>query len=74
VPEVSFEFAPLVIKGVSIHGWSSGYAMETEEAIAFAIEKDVKCMVEKFTLDQVEEAIDCMLKGEVRFRPVITFE
>ncbi|KAH0385987.1 alcohol dehydrogenase, partial [Aureobasidium melanogenum] len=73
VPEATFHFVPLVIKGVSIRGWSSGYAFETEEAIKFAMEKGVSCMVEKYPIEKFDYATERMAKCESRFRTVITF-
>ncbi|KAH0342599.1 alcohol dehydrogenase, partial [Aureobasidium melanogenum] len=73
VPTATFEFIPLVIKGVSIHGWSSGYAFETEEAIKFAMNKSVNCMVEKYPIEKFDYAMERMLQCKSRFRTVITF-
>ncbi|KAK5187935.1 hypothetical protein LTR16_009143, partial [Cryomyces antarcticus] len=35
VGEVSFNTVPMILKGVSVHGWPSGHALDSEEAIAF---------------------------------------
>lgn len=64
----------LIGKGVSVHGWPSGHALDCEEAIAFAENQGVKCMIEKFKLDQVEEAVKKMTEGKIRFRGVIVFD
>lgn len=63
----------MVIKGISVHGWPSGHALDSEEAIAFSQQQGVKCMIEKFPLDKVDEAIEKMHKGDIRFRAVLTF-
>jgi len=62
------------MKGVSVHGWPSGHALDSEEAIAFAQHQDVKCLVEKFPLDKASEAVDHMLSGKARFRAVLTMD
>jgi D-arabinose 1-dehydrogenase-like Zn-dependent alcohol dehydrogenase len=62
------------MKGASVHGWPSGHALDSEEAIAFAQRQDVKCMVERFPLDKAQEALDHMLSGKVRFRAVLVME
>jgi D-arabinose 1-dehydrogenase-like Zn-dependent alcohol dehydrogenase len=64
----------MIMKGISVHGWPSGHALDSEEAIAFAQHQGVKCMVEKFPLDKAQEAIDHMLSGNVRFRAVLTMD
>lgn len=61
----------LIMKGVSVHGWPSGHALDSEEAINFAEHQHVKCMIEKFPFDKVEEAVKHMESGKVRFRSVI---
>jgi D-arabinose 1-dehydrogenase-like Zn-dependent alcohol dehydrogenase len=70
VPSIRTDFS-LTIK------WEnrpSGHAQDSEEAIAFAENQDVKCMIEKYKLDQVEEAVKKMEEGKIRFRGVITFD
>lgn len=68
VPSVS-----MIMKGISVHGWPSGHALDSEEAIAFAQNQGVKCMVEKVKLEDVEGAVKSMEDGKVRFRGVIVF-
>ncbi|KAJ9638783.1 hypothetical protein H2201_005724 [Coniosporium apollinis] len=74
VGEVSVNTIPMIMKGISVHGWPSGHALDSEEAISFAQHQDVKCMVEKFPLDKVEEAVERMLSGGVRFRSVLVMD
>jgi len=62
------------MKGASLAGWPSGHALDSEEAIEFAQVQGVKCMVEKFPLDKVNEALQHMLEGKVRFRSVLTMD
>lgn len=62
------------MNGRSVHGWPSGHAHDSEETIAFAQTQGVKCMVEKFPFDKVEEAVEHMESGKVRFRSVIVME
>lgn len=61
----------LILKGASVHGWPSGHALDSEEAIAFAQNQGVKCMVETFPFEKVDEAYEHMMNGKVRFRSVI---
>lgn len=64
----------MITKGISVHGWPAGHALDSEEAIEFADNQGVKCMVEKFPLDKVEEAVKRMEEGKVRFRSVLVME
>ncbi|KAF2710251.1 alcohol dehydrogenase [Pleomassaria siparia CBS 279.74] len=72
VGEIPVDTVTLIMKGVSVHGWPAGHALDSEEAINFAEHQGVKCMVEKFPLDKVEDAVKHMTDGKVRFRAVIT--
>jgi D-arabinose 1-dehydrogenase-like Zn-dependent alcohol dehydrogenase len=72
VGPVEFDTGYLVNRGASIHGWPSGHALDSEEAVAFADSHGIKCMVEKFPLAEGGKAFDTMLSGKVRFRSVLT--
>lgn len=72
VGEVPINTVPLVIRGLSVHGWPSGHQGDNEDTIQFAQVHGVKCMIEKFPLDKVQEAVDHMASGKVRFRAVLT--
>lgn len=69
---VEINTVPMIGKGLSISAWPSGHALDSEEAIDFAMIHGVHCMVEKFPLDKANEAIEHMLSGKVRFRAVLT--
>jgi len=64
----------LIIKAVSVCGFPSGHALDSEEAIAFTKLHGIRCLVEKFPLKDAQKAYDHMLSGEVRFRSVIVME
>ncbi|KAF2028803.1 alcohol dehydrogenase [Setomelanomma holmii] len=74
VGEVPINTVPLIMKGASVHGWPSGHALDSEEAIDFAEHQGVKCMIEKFPFDKVEDAVKHMESGKVRFRGVIVMD
>lgn len=65
---------PMVLNALSVRGWPSGHALDSEEAIAFAETHDVNCMIEKFPLEKVNDALEHMKSGKVRFRAVLTME
>lgn len=71
---VPFNTIPMVGKDLSVCGWPSGHALDSEKAIAFAQNQGVKCMVEKYPLDKANEALDRMLSGKARFRVVLTMD
>ena len=71
---VPVDTVPMVLNALSVRGWPSGHALDSEEAIAFATTQGVECMIEKFPLDKVNEAMEHMLSGKVRFRAVLTME
>lgn len=72
--EIKVNTLPMIGKGVSVHGWPSGHALDSEEAIAFAQLHDVNCLIEKFPLAQANKAYEHMLSGHARFRCVLVME
>ncbi|RMZ13959.1 hypothetical protein D0862_02172 [Hortaea werneckii] len=65
---------PMVLNALSVCGWPSGHAQDSEDAIAFAQTHGVKCMIEKFPLEKAQEAMEHMLAGKPRFRAVLTMD
>jgi D-arabinose 1-dehydrogenase-like Zn-dependent alcohol dehydrogenase len=45
-----------VARGLSVHGWPSGHALDSEETIRFTELEDTKCMVQTYPLDRANEA------------------
>lgn len=74
VGDVPFNTVPMIMKGVSVHGWPSGHALDSEEAIDFAQHQNVKVMIERFPLAKAQEAFDHMMSGKVRFRAVLVMD
>jgi D-arabinose 1-dehydrogenase-like Zn-dependent alcohol dehydrogenase len=74
VGEVPVDTITLITKGVSVHGWPSGHALDCEEAISFAETQDVNCMIQKFPLDKVEDAVKAVEENKIRFRGVLVME
>lgn len=72
--DIPVDTVAMITKGISVHGWPSGHALDSEEAINFAEHQGVKCMIEKFPFDKVEDAVTNMTSGKVRFRSVIVME
>ena len=59
----------LLVKRLSIRGWPAGSPKETEDCLAFARARGVRCLVERFPLHKAQEAFE-RAKG-ARFRAVI---
>ncbi|KAM0563058.1 hypothetical protein ACHAPJ_001902 [Fusarium lateritium] len=74
VGPAEIDTAALVTKGASVNGWPSGHAFDSEQAIRFSMTHGVKCMIEKYPLDKVQEAVDSLLAGKPRFRNVLVME
>ncbi|KAG9194895.1 hypothetical protein G6011_04930 [Alternaria panax] len=64
----------LVLAPVGGHTCKYRHALDGEEAIDFAEKQGVKCMIEKFPFDRVEDSVQHMESGNVRFRSVIVLE
>jgi D-arabinose 1-dehydrogenase-like Zn-dependent alcohol dehydrogenase len=45
-----------ITKGLSVHGWPSGHALDSEETIQFTELEGVKCLIETFPLEKANEA------------------
>ncbi|TCD62226.1 hypothetical protein EIP91_007205 [Steccherinum ochraceum] len=67
--KVSLNLSSLITKRLSIRGWPSGSAKDSEECVAFAKQMGIKCMVERFPLDKAQEAFEH--RDSARFRGVI---
>lgn len=70
---IEVPMGPMIQKRLSIRGWPSGTPADEEDTIRFAQAADVHCQVQKFSLDQIQDAYDAMMEGKARFRSVITF-
>jgi len=64
----------LIMGSKRIQGWASGTATDSEGTLRFAEYTGVRPMIEKFPLDQVNEASNRMIGGKARFRGVLTME
>jgi D-arabinose 1-dehydrogenase-like Zn-dependent alcohol dehydrogenase len=71
---VEINLTMMIQNGLSVVAWPSGHALDSEEAIDFAMRHGVNCMVERFKLDDANEALQHMLSGKVRFRAVLTMD
>ncbi|KAK0115520.1 hypothetical protein ONS95_000202 [Cadophora gregata] len=71
---VEINSVDLIMKAVSVCGFPSGHALDSEEAIAFTQLHGIKCMIEKFPLKDAQKAYEHMSSGKARFRAVLVTE
>ncbi|KAH0556036.1 hypothetical protein GP486_006022 [Trichoglossum hirsutum] len=74
VGEIPFNVNHLVLEATSIHGWPSGASLDSEEALEFTKLQHVKCLIERFPLQDAQKAYDHMMSGKVRYRAVLVPE
>lgn len=74
VGPVPVNTAAMVGNALTVRGWPSGHALDSEEAIQFARQNEVRCLVEKFPLEKANEAMEHMISGKARFRAVLTMD
>jgi D-arabinose 1-dehydrogenase-like Zn-dependent alcohol dehydrogenase len=56
----------------SIRGWPSGTAADSADTLRFAVQTGVRPMIETMPLEKAQEAYDKMMRGDARFRMVLT--
>ncbi len=68
------EVSPIQLIGGmrSIQGWAAGVAADSEDTLSFSVLTGVRPMIEKFPLEQAQQAYERMLSGKARFRVVLT--
>jgi len=62
----------IVMQRRVVQGWASGTAMDSEDTLRFSARSGVRPMIEKYPLEQVNEAYEQMISGRARFRVVLT--
>lgn len=62
----------LIVGSKTIQGWASGIPTDSEDTLRFAELTGVRTMIEKFPLDQVNDAYARMMSGKAQFRVVLT--
>jgi len=61
-----------LLSGKTIAGWPSGTAIDSEETLSFSALSGVRPRIERFKLEQAEEAFAKVMENKVRFRAVLT--
>lgn len=65
---------PMIMKRLSVKGWPSGTAQDSAETVAFANMANIKCQIERFPLEKVNEGYQHMMDNKVRFRAVLVMD
>jgi uncharacterized zinc-type alcohol dehydrogenase-like protein len=73
-PHPSPQVFPLIMSRRSISGSAIGGIAETQEMLDFCAEHGVTADVEMIRMDQIDEAYERMLAGDVKFRFVIDMD
>jgi propanol-preferring alcohol dehydrogenase len=61
-----------LLSGKAIAGWPSGTSIDSEDTLAFSALSNVRPKIERFKLEQAEQAYASMMASKVRFRAVLT--
>jgi D-arabinose 1-dehydrogenase-like Zn-dependent alcohol dehydrogenase len=64
----------LLLGSQQVKGWYSGTSLDSQETLGFSVLSGVRSMNEIYPLEKVNEAYERMVKGEARFRVVLTME
>jgi D-arabinose 1-dehydrogenase-like Zn-dependent alcohol dehydrogenase len=56
----------------SLQGWPSGTATDSEDTLAFSVQREIRPMIEQYPLERASAAYDRMMSGKARFRVVLT--
>jgi D-arabinose 1-dehydrogenase-like Zn-dependent alcohol dehydrogenase len=64
--------AQLIKSMRSIQGWAAGVAADSEDTLGFCMLTGVRPMIEKYPLEQAQQAYDRMMSGHAHFRVVLT--
>ncbi|KAM4065706.1 zinc-binding dehydrogenase [Hirsutella rhossiliensis] len=74
VGDITINSAHLVHSSTSVQGWHAGHAQDCEDTIEFARLHNIRCLVETFPLDKIQEAAEHLNQSKARFRVVLTME
>ena len=72
IPPMQVPPAMLIPGSRAIAGHASGTARDSEDTLAFSVLAEVRPMVETRPLEQAAEAYEQMIRGDARFRMVLT--
>lgn len=68
---VEVNTAQFIMGRLSVQGWPSGTAADSQDALDFSALSGVRPMIEEYPLERAAEAYDRMMSGGARFRVVL---
>ncbi len=71
-PSLTVSPGQLIGGRLSVRGWYSGTAIDSQDTLAFSVMNGVRSRNETFPLERVSEAYERMMSGKARFRVVLT--
>jgi alcohol dehydrogenase len=71
-PSMQIFPAQLVLSARSVKGWYSGVSIDSQDTLSFSVLTGVRSMNEVLPLERAAEGYERMMKGEARFRVVLT--
>jgi len=71
---IPFNTASMITKRLTVRGWPSGHAADSEDTLKVAANRGIKVMTHSYPLDKCNEAFEDMMAGKPRFRNVIVFD
>jgi D-arabinose 1-dehydrogenase-like Zn-dependent alcohol dehydrogenase len=69
---VSVPVLPMLLGMRTLAGWPSGTAIDSEETLTFSALSGIRPRIERFKLEQADEAFNRVMENRVRFRAVLT--
>jgi D-arabinose 1-dehydrogenase-like Zn-dependent alcohol dehydrogenase len=64
----------MITRRLSLVGWSAGTAQDTEDCLKFALTHEIHAPVEKFSLDQCNDAWNKMIDPATMDKPVLMMQ
>ena len=62
---------PMLLGMRTLAGWPSGTSIDSEETLTFSAQSGVRPRIERFELEQADEAFNKVMENRVRFRAVL---
>ena len=62
---------PMLLGMRTLAGWPSGTSIDSEETLTFSAQSGVRPRIERFKLEQADEAFNKVMENRVRFRAVL---
>ena len=69
---LDFQIMPVMMKQISVSGSPVGSPATIRKMLDFAVRHEIRPVIEKFPMDQVNEALDHLKSGKARYRIVLT--